>query len=301
MKQFLMFFVMLVAMRNSILANDVIKQLDERMQQTNSLVCVGLDPDPSKMPLSIMNSEDSIEEKVFNFLSRVVDVTAPHICAFKVQKAFFDQFDAGHNLLRRICIYIHENHPGIPVFIDCKIGDIDNTMQAYMHLIFNDLRADGVVINPYMGDDVLEPFLKDSRRIAIVLVQTSNPNARIVQGLLLNNGKELWEEMLDLTLTRWNKNKNLILVLSSNSLNDYSLIREKIPQDTPILLAGIGSQGGNPEIMKQLLNKDKRGVFVNSSRGILYSYNPTNEEWQNEVLKATLNLKNMLNEIRGEE
>ena len=283
---------------NIAFSNEVTKQLDLRMQETHSLVCVGLDPDITKMPLSLIDSERSNEENIFVFLSQIVDITSQHVCCYKIQKAFFDQYETGHSLLNRVIAYVHDEHPGIPVFVDCKIGDIDNTMSAYMHRLFDEAKADGVVVNPYMGGDVLAPFLQDPKKVAIVLVQTSNPSAMIVQGLMLQNRHELWEEILDLTLTQWNQNENMIVVLSSQSTSDYRLIREKIPQNTPILLAGIGSQGGNPAIMKQLLNTEKRGVFVNSSRGILYPYEPSNENWQAEVLKATLELKETLNKIR---
>jgi orotidine-5'-phosphate decarboxylase len=268
------------------------------MKEASSLVCVGLDPDVAKMPLSITQSGKFIEDNVFDFLSQVVDITAEHACCYKVQKAFFDQYGQGHLLFNRVIAYLHERHPEIPVFADCKIGDIDNTMLAYMDRLFVEAGVDGVVINPYMGDDVFTPFLQDPKKVALVLVQTSNANATVLQNLVLKNDKKLWEEILDLTLNRWNKNGNMILILSSNSTEDYSLIREKIPQDTPILLAGIGSQGGNPEIMKQVLNANKRGVFVNSSRGILYPYAPSNENWQAEVLKAVIELKQTLNNLR---
>lgn len=295
MKQFLFFIFMIT----TIFPNEVIHRLDERMKQVDSLVCVGLDPDLSKMPLSILQSGDSIEEKVFTFLSQIVDITAPHVCAYKPQKAFFDQFSQGCNLLKRICSYIHEKYPAIPIFVDCKIGDTDNTMKAYMRVLFDEIGADGVVINPYMGDDVFEPFLNDPKKVAIVLVQTSNPNGKVVQELMLANGKMLWEELLNLTLSRWNLHSNLIPVLSSHaSPANYAQIRQQIPQETPILLAGIGMQGGDPTIMKQLLNQKGRGVFVNSSRGILYPYDPKEECWQEEVLKALIILKNELNQIR---
>lgn len=283
-----------------IYANEVFQTLDARMITTDSLVCVGLDPDITKMPLDIMQIEGTIEDKVYSFLTQIIDITAPHACSYKAQKAFYDQFDGGHELLRKTVAYVHEQYPGIPVFVDCKIGDTDNTMKAYMHLFFEDFKADGVVINPYMGDDVLEPFMQDEKKVAIVLIQTSNPNAKVVQGLELSNGKKLWQEMLSLLLERWNKNNNLIVVLSSNTdACDYASIRNQIPQDIPILLAGIGAQGGDPVVMQQLLNKDKRGVFVNSSRGILYPYSRADSEWRNAVLNAVVELKHQLNAIRN--
>lgn len=297
---FAIVFILCCAMINTTFAHEVFRKLDARMVKTNSLVCVGLDPDITKMPLSLMSSDQALEDNVYSFLTQIIDITAPHACSFKLQKAFYDQFERGHRLLRNIVRYIHKNWPDIPVFVDCKIGDTDNTMKAYMHLLFEDIQADAVVINPYMGDDVFEPFIQDVSKVGIVLIQTSNPNAKVVQELKLAHGKILWQEMLQLTLDRWNKNNNLMVVLSSTTdAQNYTSIREQIPQDMPILLAGIGAQGGNPIVMKQLLNNDKRGVFVNSSRGILYPYTPENSAWQSAVLKAVIELKEMLNDIRN--
>ena len=276
------------------------QKLDQRMITTNSLVCVGLDPDITKMPLSILNTNQTDEEKVYSFLTTVVDITAPHACSYKLQKAFYDLFDEGHALLRKTVAYIHDSYSDIPVFIDCKIGDTDNTMIAYMQLLFDDIKADGIVINPYMGDDVLEPFMNDAHKCAIVLLQTSNPRGKIVQEIITEQGTALWEEMLHLTINRWNINKNLIAVLSSNTdASSYAAVRNKIPQDMPILLAGIGLQGGNPEVLKQLLDKNNRGVFVNSSRGITYPYVQNDENWQLAIMNAVIELKNMLNKIRN--
>lgn len=296
MKSLLLF--LFIFMINYGFTNAVIEKLDKRMDKADSLVCVGLDPDITKMP-QVFQEKKEREDAVFSFLSQIVDITAPHVCAYKVQKAFFDEFDKGHELLRNLLRYIHDNYQDIVVFIDCKIGDIDNTMKTYMRLLFDNIKADGVVINPYMGDDVMEPFIQDKKKVGIVLVQTSNPNAKVVQESILNDGKFLWEKILDLTIDRWNLNKNLIVVLSSNSSNDYSEIRKKIPQEMPILLAGIGSQGGSVNIMKQLLNDRKKGVFVNSSRSILYPYEPSDVLWKEKILRAVLELKQALNNIRN--
>lgn len=150
-----------------------------------------------------------------------------------------------------------------------------------------------------MGDDVLEPFIQDKKKVGIVLIKTSNANAKIVQELILTDGKKLWEEILRCTVHRWNKNKNLMVVLSSNADgSDYALIRQQIPQNMPILLVGIGVQGGDPMAIKELLNNDKRGVIVNSSRSILYPYDPTDEQWKAAVLKAVIALRDSLNNIR---
>lgn len=283
------------------MANSVTEKLDMQMIKANSIVCVGLDPDLTKMPHSIVVKNQTDEEKVYEFLTSIIDITASHVCCYKLQKAFYDLLDDGHNLLRNVVLYINTHYPDIPVFIDCKIGDTDNTMLAYMHLLFNDMKADGIVINPYMGDDVLEPFIEDAQKCGIILIQTSNPNAKIIQEIETSDGLQLWETVLDITINRWNINKNLIVVLSSNTnVSHYAQIRDKIPQDMPILLAGIGSQGGNPNVLKQLLNKNKRGVFVNSSRGIIYAYNQFDKNWKDAILAATIELKNTLNAIRND-
>lgn len=298
----LAFLLLCTSITTHLCARDAFTILDNRMIQANSLVGVGLDPDLTKMPYEIVNSDHTPEEKVLSFLKEVITITAPHSCCFKLQKAFYDQFNLGHELLKQVVLFIHENHPGIPAYVDCKIGDTDNTMKAYMALLFDDIKADAVVINPYMGDDVLEPFITDPKKTGIILIQTSNPNAKVVQEIPLANGKKLWEEMLDLALARWNKNNNLIFVLSSNSdAYDYSSIRSKIPQNSPILLAGIGLQGGNPQVLRQLLNDEKRGVFVNSSRGILYPYAQNDSNWRSAILSAVIELKNVFNDIREQQ
>lgn len=294
----IIFFISFLA-NGTLFAKNPTETLDKRIKDINSLVCVGLDPDINKIPKSINSLKISNEEKIYKFLIEVVKITAPHVCTYKIQKAFFDQFDGGHALLRKVVSYIHNNHKGILVIVDCKIGDTDNTMNIYIKNIFKDILADGVVVNPYMGDDVLEPFMQDQNKLGIVLIQTSNPNSKVVQELTLKNGKKLWEEMLSILVTRWNKNRNLIPVLSSNTEGtNYSAIRKIIPQDMPILLAGVGSQGGDPQIIKQLLNNNRRGVLVNSSRGILYPYNPKDQNWKKAILKSVIELKTILNRSR---
>lgn len=291
-------FMLLLTIAHPLFTHEIFKKLDRRMMHANSLVCVGLDPDLAKIPRIFIDSSSSPEEQIYAFLTDIIDITAPHACAFKLQKAFYDQFNEGHALLKNTIHYIHEYYPDIPAFVDCKIGDIDNTMRMYMNTIFEEMQADGVLINPYMGDDVFEPFLTDKNKVGIVLVQTSNPAAKVVQELILLDGRKLWEEILHLTINRWNTNKNLIVVLSATDNHDYTSMRTQIPQNMPILLAGIGSQGGNPSVMKQLLNNAGRGVFVNSSRGILYPYEHTDEQWKAKVLNAIIELKDTLNHIR---
>lgn len=279
--------------------NTTFYNLRNRMINQDTLVCVGLDPDISRMPSEIMQLSLPIEEKVYLFLTSVIDITATHVCAYKLQKAFYDNFEQGHTLLIRVIGYIKQTFPGIPVFIDCKIGDTENTMAIYIHNLFDQLSADGIVVNPYMGDDVFLPFQKDPNKIALVMVQTSNLNAKIIQEMRMDTGCFFWERVLELTLHRWNTAQNIIVILSSNTFDyNYKSLRQKIPKNVPILLAGIGAQGGNLSALKDLLNDEKIGVFINSSRDILYPYSPENSLWKDEIFQATLSLKKQINGYR---
>lgn len=273
-----------------------IDQLFTRMITHDTLLCCGLDPDLKKMPSEIMEKKMSNEEKVFDFLRAVVDATAPYVCAYKAQKAFFDVLAGGHEVLKELIAYIHISHEGIPIIIDCKIGDIDNTMAAYTHNLFTLLQADGIVVNPYMGDDVMTPLAEFTDKAIVVLAKTSNPSASIVQDVTLWNGLPFWRYILDLIVNRWDQGKNMIPVIPSTSELNRQEIRSLIPEKMPILLAGVGAQGGNYNGLCQLLNSEGIGVFVNSSRGILY---PKNEyQWCIAIGKAAIGSKNILNQER---
>lgn len=274
----------------------VIDQIFMRMLAHNTLLCCGLDPDLKKMPPEILEKKISDEEKVLDFLRTVVDATAPHVCAYKIQKAFFDVLAGGHEVLKALIGYIHASYEGIPVIVDCKIGDIDNTMAAYIHNLFVVLQADGIVVNPYMGDDVMAPLAKFADKAIVVLVKTSNPSGGIVQDVPLHNGLPLWRHILDLVVNRWNQGHNMIPVISSTAELDMSEIRLLIPDKMPILLAGIGAQGGSYSGLRQSLNSENAGVFVNSSRGILY---PESEKgWRIAIEEAAMGLKDVLNQER---
>lgn len=273
-----------------------IQLLISGMSDKNSLVCCGLDPDIKRIPDDIFRRYATDETRIMNFLASVIDITIPHVCAYKIQKAFFDSLDNGHRLLKDVVAYI-KSHNSCPVFLDCKIGDIDNTMNAYLYNAFDELQVDGVVVNPYMGDDVLAPFAQLQEKAAIVLVKTSNNGGDVVQNITLPNGQMLWEHILELLVNRWNAASNLIPVLSSTANLNYS-IRSVIPNDMPILLAGFGAQGGDTYHMKALLNKENSGVFVNSSRGLLYPYAKSDNDWTQKIENAVLTMKNQLNDVR---
>ncbi|MCL5257729.1 MAG: orotidine-5'-phosphate decarboxylase [Patescibacteria group bacterium] len=274
------------------------EQILERMRVHNTLLCCGLDPDLKKMPPEITVGNTSDEEKVLAFLRGVIDVTAPHVCAFKAQKAFFDVLNGGHDVLKELIDYIHTSNQGVPVIVDCKIGDIENTMEAYIQNLFGLLQADGIVVNPYMGDDVMLPLVELTDKSIVVLVKTSNPSGGIVQDVVIQDGQPLWRHVLDLVINRWNRSENMILVLSSTAGLNMEEIRTIVPDNMPILLAGVGAQGGSYTDLRKLLNSEGTGAFINSSRGILYPQQ-SKQFWQSAVEKAAVELKEALNKEGG--
>ncbi len=270
--------------------------LNERME--SSLLCCGLDPDLTKMPFTPDLNKMSNERKIVSFLQQVVDTTAPNVCAYKIQKAFFDKFALGHDALKDTISYIHSNHKGIPAIIDCKIGDIENTMQAYLDNLFNELQADGIVVNPYMGDDVMIPMSEYPDKAIVVLAKTSNLGGSVVQNVITDKGIPMWQHVLNLTIERWNKVGNMIPVVSSTANIDLNIVRKIIPDDMPILFAGVGAQGGSYKDIGKLLNSKRSGVFVNSSRGIIYAQPTGDQDWRDAIAEASKVLKNSLNKER---
>lgn len=267
-----------------------IKELKKRMEK--SLLCVGLDPDKNKIPPGLAPAF---------FLQQVINITSNFVCAYKLQKAFFDLLP-GEGTLKNTISYIHTK--GIPAIIDCKIGDIENTMEAYMTNIFGKLEADGVVVNPYMGNEVMDFAKRYPTKIFVVLIRTSNEGAKIVQDVPIIDGRPLWQYMLDLAVNKWDGSHNIVPVISSTAGLNMKAVRKLIPQDMPILLAGVGAQGGSFKGLHDLLNDERTNVFVNSSRGVLY---PDRNEllesgfWETAIQSSALELRNKLEVERNHE
>lgn len=259
-----------------------------------SPVCAGVDPDISKIPPGGKSPED----RIYSYLTAYIDTVAPHICAFKAQKAFFDLHAGGHDLLESVAKYVHERHPGLPFILDCKVGDIGNTMAAYISNIFGNLKCDGLLLNPYMGDDVFEAAAEHKDKAVGVLCKTSNPGAEIVQDQPLKDGTPLWLRILDLSMTRWNKGGNIFPVISAADPALLSRARGIVPRDTPILFAGVGAQGRDAAAVRFLLNDAGSGVFVNSSRGLMYPETRAGEDLAAAMTRAVTDLKTELQGYR---
>ena len=269
---------------------DFIKAVESAWQKNNSLVCVGLDPDISKIPAYLRN----LENPLFEFNKAIVDATSDLVCAFKPQMAFYSAAQAERDLLLTI-EHIHENHPGIPVILDAKRGDIGSTAEMYAKEVFDRYQADAVTVNPYMGGDTLQPFLKRRDKGVIILCRTSNPGSRDFQDLE-SNGEKLFQIVARKASTEWNVNNNIFLVVGATFPEELKAIRSIIGE-MPLLVPGIGAQGGDVE--RAVTNGKTRngtGMIINSSRGIIYS--SQGDDFAEAARNAAKTLRDEINQYR---
>ena len=242
-----------------------IGQLRQRWDQAGSLVCVGLDPEPARLPASLQGRANA----VLDFNRAIIDATADLVCAFKPQFAHYAALRAEDQLEETIA-YIHARHPGIPVILDAKRGDVGHTAERYAAEAFERYQADAVTVNAYLGGDSLAPYLAHADKGVIVLCRTSNPGSGDLQNLKID-GSPLYEHVARLAATRWNAHGNCLLVVGATYPTELGRVRA-IVGDMPILVPGVGAQGGDIEqAVKQ--GKDARGagLLISSSRAILYA------------------------------
>ena len=228
-----------------------------------SLLCVGLDPDPARMPVADAGA----------FCRAIVDATADLVCAYKPNLAFFEaQGVAGMEALRSVLDAIPA---GVPVIADAKRGDLDNSSAAYARALFDVWGFDAATFHPYMGQDSLAPFLARAERGVFVLCRTSNPSAREFQDLLVTpmtggDTRPLYEHVA-IAARKWNDHGNVGLVVGATYPDELERVRELCP-DIPILIPGIGAQEGALErSVAAGVDEAGRGAIVNASRGVIYA------------------------------
>lgn len=241
----------------------------ERLQQaqvsTHSLVCIGLDPDASKLPADLSNQP----QPLYAFNRRIIDATFDIAAAYKPQIAFHSARGAEAELVASIR-YIRERAPHALVILDAKRNDIGNTAAAYAVEAFERYAADAVTVNPYLGEDSVRPFLVRADRGAIILCRTSNPGARDFQDLLVD-GVPLYARVAERAVTHWNQNQNLMLVVGGTYPQEMAALRRAHPT-VSFLVPGIGAQGGDLNAtLNAGLDAQGSGLLINSSRGIIYA------------------------------
>ena len=233
--------------------------------KNNSLLCVGLDPDPAKFPGAMRGRDD----KIFEFCAAIVDATADLVCAFKPQIAYFAARRA-EDQLEALVAHIHDKHRGIPVILDSKRGDIGSTAEQYAVEAFERYRADAVTVNPYMGRDSVDPYLAYPDKGVILLCRTSNPGGSDLQFLDVG-GEKLYERVAGLSSGEWNTSGQIGLVVGATFPAEIARVRE-IVGEMPLLVPGIGAQGGDIEAtVRAGRTADGTGLMINSSRAILYA------------------------------
>jgi len=263
------------------------ERLREAWERSGSLLCVGLDPDTSKIPSQFSRSPLPI----FEFNREVVDATHDLVCAYKPQIAFYSA--AGAELeLERTIDYIRRRAPHALVILDAKRGDVGNTAIAYAREAFGRYGADAVTVNPYMGEDSVRPFLTDPTRGALVLCRTSNSGARDFQDLLVD-GRPLYRHVAERAAREWNVLGNVLFVVGATYPEEMSILRRAHPE-IPFLVPGIGTQGGDLEAtLNAGLDVRKQGLIISSSRAIVFAGDAS------EIRRAAKQLRDEINSLRG--
>lgn len=232
-----------------------------------SFLCVGLDPDLSRFPGSILKTEDPLYE----FNRKIIDATHEFTVAYKPNIAFYESLgSSGWMSLEKTVRYIRMEHPDIFLIADAKRGDIGNTSGRYAAAFFEYLDFDAVTVVPYMGEDSVKPFLKYNGKWTILLALTSNPGAGNFQ-LTRNNddGMFLFEKVLK-DASGWGNTNNLMFVAGATKSEMFRNIRKIVP-DHFLLVPGIGTQGGSLKAVAEQGMNNKCGLLVNSSRAIIHA------------------------------
>jgi orotidine-5'-phosphate decarboxylase len=267
-----------------------IESLKQAWARNDSLVCVGLDPEPARFPEHLRGRPDAI----FEFCRAIVDATADAVCCFKPQFAHFAAH-RGEGALQRVVAHIHERHPGVPVILDAKRGDIGSTAAFYAAEAFDRYGADAVTVNPYLGRDSLEPFLARADKGVVILCRTSNPGARDLQDLDVG-GRKLYQHVARTVAAEWNGNGNCLLVVGATYPGELADVRS-IVGDIPLLVPGVGAQGGDVDAV--VLNGrtgDGTGLVISSSRAILYAGSGT--DFADAARDAVIQLRRTINRNR---
>jgi len=258
--------------------------------RNDSLLCVGLDPDPAKFPAHLKGRSDAILE----FCKSIVDTTADLACAFKPQIAYFAA-NRAEDQLEALIRHVHEKHPGIPVILDAKRGDIGATAEQYAREAFERYDADALTVNPYMGFDSIEPYLAWKERGVVILCRTSNAGGSDLQ-FLETGGRKLYQHVAELVATKWNAGGQCALVVGATFPAELAEVR-RIVGDMPLLVPGIGAQGGDIEATVSAgRTASGTGLMINSSRAILYA--GKGEDYAAAARKVALETRDAINRYR---
>lgn len=270
--------------------------LEERWRQ-NTVVCVGLDIDYDRLP-EVVTRAGSVEEGLFVFGRDIIDATQDLVCAYKPNSAFFEaQGEAGWRALVRIVHYCKSAYPHVPVILDAKRADIGSTNLGYVAAAFDAIGADAITVHPYLGREAMSPFLERRDKGIIVLIKTSNSGSGEFQDLLMGEERTpLYQVVARHIAQSWNRHGNCAVVVGATYPAELARVRE-IVGDMPILIPGIGVQGGDVEATV-LAGQDSRGrgMIISASRSIIYA--SQGPDFAQAARKATVELNTLINRYR---
>lgn len=246
------------------------EKLAHAERKNDSLLCVGLDPEPTKFPGAWQHDR----ARIFDFCATIVDATRDLVIAFKPQVAYFAAHRA-EDQLERLMNHIRQVAPEVPVILDAKRGDIGSTAEQYAREAFERYQADAVTLSPFMGFDSIEPYLAYEGKGAILLCRTSNPGGADLQAQRLASGELLYEHIARQAQEVWNRNGQLGLVVGATHPAEIERVRTLAP-DLPLLIPGVGAQGGDAQATVRGGWRSQAGrttgpIIVNSSRAVLYA------------------------------
>jgi orotidine-5'-phosphate decarboxylase len=267
------------------------EKLNKAWKATNSLVCVGLDPEPKKFPDRFRDAPGGI----FEFNKAIIDATRDLACAYKPQFAHYAAH-AAENQLEHTIDYIKTRCPDAIVILDSKRGDIGSTAEQYAHEAFERYGADAVTVNPYLGRDSVEPFLKHPDKGVIILCRTSNAGAKDFQDLNVGPERKLFQHVAETVAREWNADGNCMLVVGATYPDELADIRSRVG-DLPFLVPGVGAQGGDvAKVMKAGKTAAGAGLVISSSRAILYA--SSGDDFADAARKAAQELRDAINRHR---
>ncbi len=262
-----------------------VEKYNTRAEAAQSLLCVGLDSEITRIPTRYRE----LILPQFEFNRAIIEATHTYTAAYKMNMAFYEaRGEDGLRELRLTMQHLQTHHPDIFTICDAKRADISSTNKAYAGAIFDSLSFDAVTLHPYMGQEALQPFLEREDKACIILCRTSNPGAGEIQDLSVD-GKPLWQLIAEKASTEWNGNQNCMLVVGATYPDELRQVRA-IAADITLLVPGVGTQGGEAKAVVQAgLNQIKKGLIINSSRGIIFSDYPA---------EAARTLRDLINQYR---
>lgn len=264
----------------------VFEKLKMAWTEQNSLVCVGLDPDMTKLPAHLQH----VARPYFEFGRQIVDAVTPHVCAIKPQFAHFAAAGREHELAE-LFAYTRDVHPNLVTILDAKRGDVGSTAEFYAREAFERYGADAVTLSPYLGFESVAPYLEYADRGLIVLCRTSNPDSDWLQ----NDPQDATPvyERVARRVSEWNEKGQCMLVAGATYPEELGRIRELVG-DMPLLVPGIGAQGGDlAAVLQHGTDRNGTGLLISSSRGIIYAGN--GEDFAQAAGSAACDLKQDIN------